>query len=371
MILQSNYPTEYYIFLFYKINFKSKKTYIFYSLDLKFLYSYKFQIIKKKYFKTESLKFLYSYSCLNKLFNLKDLKTLEDLYKLKINFYKYYVKKYTALATAPIVNNFSFTQRMLPTQRLLQIFWYKFFVFYFKKNYFNINLKIFQNLNIFLEKSSYIKTINNVNSSKFLYFFNLKKPIFKKIFNMRLFYWNIFTTKQRTKRRYFKFINTLIIDQNSLTLQKYQIFYILRQLEFIKSWSHLTLLLKLELIWVNKQLLQPNYQLKVGDIIECIFGPILRYYYKKLYKINLKHLLRTKRRLYIQTFRQQILKKQKVPKSFKLLSYQQTGGLSFCSFDYTLNIVCVVRNPPTLNLNYKEYYNNISLLKLNKWRYNV
>ena len=205
-----------------------------------------------------------------------------------------------------------------------------------------------------------------------LFFYNFNKAFFKKFLSLRQVLWTINTRGTRTKRRYKKFCNFRLKKQN--TMESYQLlFYILRQLEVVYSWEHLTILLYYSLISLNRRNTNLNTLPKQGDILECYFGSLLDEYYNDInyligkYKLMLQHKLYKHNSINLKIF----IKQNRLPYFIKILPYMQLGTTVGYTIDYTLNTILITYIPLIPSLASLPYYYNLSLFYLSIWRYNV
>jgi len=265
---------------------------------------------------------------------------------------------------------FSLAQRMFFKIALL----YQYFGYLTRKIIQTKENNIFQvtlNLNQYSLKYAY-RTLETLKPKVTLFFYNLKKAFFKKFLSLRHVLWVISTKGNRTKRRYKNFSNFRLKNQS--TIGSYQlVFYILRQLDILYSWEHLTILLHYSLVKVNRDSNHPSITLQQGDTIECYFGMLLGEYQDTIIYLIEKYRGCLQRKLYQDNFsnRKFFNKHAKIPYFIKLLPYMQRGATIGYTLDYTLNTILITYIPSSINLLPISYYYNLSLLYLSIWRYNV
>ena len=266
--------------------------------------------------------------------------------------------------------SFSLAQRMFFKIELL----YQYFGYLTRKIIQTRESSIFQptlSLKQYSLKYTYI-TFEILKPKVTLFFYNLNKAFFKKFLSLRRVLWVISTKVRRTKRRYKNFYNFRLKNQDALG--SYQLlFYILRQLDMLYSWEHLTILLHYNLIKVNRVNSYPSITLKEGDTIECYFGVLLGEYQDTILYLIEKYRFCLQGKLYQDNFSKQKFfnKYTKVPYLIKLLPYMQMGATMGYTLDYTLNTILITYIPSSINLIPISYYYNLSLFYLSIWRYNV
>lgn len=265
---------------------------------------------------------------------------------------------------------FSLAQRMFFKIELL----YQYFGYLTRKIIQTKESNIFQltlNLNQYSLKYTYTP-FEILKPKVTLFFYNLNKAFFKKFLSLRHVLWVISTKVSRTKRRYKNFYNFRLKNQDAMG--SYQLlFYILRQLDMLYSWEHLTILLHYNLIRVNRNSSCPSRTLTQGDTIECYFGILLGEYQEKIIYLIEKYRVCLQRKLYQDNFskRKFFNKHTKISYFIKLLPYMQVGATIGYTLDYTLNIILITYVPSSINLVPISYYYNLSLFYLSIWRYNV
>lgn len=263
---------------------------------------------------------------------------------------------------------FTLTQRMFLKVGLLYRYWG-----YLLRNFIQVREQDFTQPTWSLTQVSYReRTLNLWKSRVTLFFYNFNKAFFKKFLSLRQLLWNIDTKGTRTKRRYKKFCKFKLKSQ-TITWGYDSIFYILRQLELIYSWEHLTILLTYNLIKLNKKTLNPTVQLQEGDLLECCFGFLLGEYQDNIRYIIEKYKLWLQRKLYqdISINLKLFTTQSKLPLFIKLLPYTQSSNTLGYTFDYTLNTILIVYIPIYTKFFSLASYYNLSLLYLSFWRYNI
>ena len=290
-------------------------------------------------------------------------------YKKSLISFKFMVSMYLITLSNKLNRiGFTLTQRMFLKVGLLYRYWG-----YLLRNLIQVREQDFTQLTWSLNQVSYKEhTLNLWKSKVTLFFYNFNKAFFKKFLSLRQLLWNIDTKGTRTKRRYKKFCSFKLKNQ-TITWGYNSIFYILRQLELIYSWEHLTILLAYSLIKLNKKTLNSTVQLREGDLLECCFGFLLGEYQDNISYIIEKYKLWLQRKLYqdISLNLKFFTIRTKLPLFIKLLPYTQSSNTLGYTFDYTLNTILIVYIPTYTNFFSLASYYNLSLLYLSCWRYNI
>ena len=285
---------------------------------------------------------------------------LNILYSAKeapIYAFSYYQHKIYRLQKT--LNSFRINQRIFFKKSMLKLYWTRLIYKSFYK------YSVLKHLTVYNEN-------NKETLPKTLYFLNLKKPVFGKVKVMRQVYWALNSNQRLSKRRYLRWLTNTLKHKTFNILNFSGLFYILRHLELILSWAHLFLLLKFRLVTVNQKAISQAYKLSVGDIIECWYGESI--YFFKLYLATLgkKYIKRIKQWAYTRYLcsqTKQTYKGSQLPKVLKQIPYCNTPNINFCSFDYLLNCVAVVRTPEiTMFMHPSKYYSNV-FFYFTKWKY--
>ena len=282
-----------------------------------------------------------------------------------------WVSRVTSLVTECIKSNFSLVQRMFFKLEMLYQYW----SYLLRKtvqtkviNLFSNTLDVKRSPNKYRERL--IRSSGQVRVT--LFFYNFNKAFFKKFLSLRQLLWGMHTKQTRTKRRYKKFCSFRLKKQ--ITIGNHQfLFYILRQLELVYSWEHLTLLLYYNLIKLNQQNISVGIQLQQGDILECYFGLLVDSYQESIFYLTEKYKFWVEHKFYYDNSSTLKLSptQAQIPQFRKKLPYIQTGSTVGYTVDYTLNIILLTYIPVYTNLSSTVYYYNLSLFPLSVWRYNI